>query len=142
MKPAGWLKLREREFAVKRAYVIRSVATWWLEVECDRAEFDGEWWEPRLYHHGLQLAAEASSDLPGIFTSWDDAHARNYPHPEIGALYVFGHHLVREGKIQFSQIPSGGLSMNWRGTSDVLWDNEFGENVPFECETRVEAREE
>lgn len=139
MNHSGVLKLRDREFAVKRSYAGRSGAKWWVEVECERQVHDGEWWEPRLYHQGLLLAAASASELPGTVTSWSNPNAPDYPHPEIGALYVFGHHLVEDSKLEFHGRPNGSVSLVWRGSADVLWDDEFGERVPFECESLLEV---
>jgi hypothetical protein len=131
MKSIGHLKLRDRVFAVRLAEVKRLGESWGIEIETLKEEFDGEAWAPYLYHQGLRLAAKNVGELQGQHTSWQNAV--DDPHPEKGAMYVFGHEDVRNCQISFGELRDGLIQISWEGLCDVFWDKEFKDNVPFSC---------
>ncbi len=132
--------MRDRIFRVERASVVRNEASWSIEVETDGEEFDHETWAPYLYHQGLAIDATTAEDLQGRTLRWHSSNDRSYAHPEIGTMYVFGHHDVRECEITFGKVASGAIELSWAGLCDVFWSGNFTDNVPFRCQCIAEIR--
>jgi len=133
----GTIELRERIFQVKRAEVSLQRGSWGIEIETDGQEFDRENWAPYLYHQGLRIDATNAAELQGRTVRWYASRDPDYEHPEIGSMYVFGHHDVRQCVITFGEIFAGRIELSWTGLCDVFWDVSFKENVPFRCKCRA-----
>jgi len=130
----GALALRDRVFEVSVAEIQRLAdGTWSLNIETKPKIYDDESWAPRLYHQGLRLNATRAADLVGQSSSWRRSGDADYPHPELGLLYVFGHHDVYESDLRFGPIRNGRISMTWLGLCEVFYDDAFQDDVPFDC---------
>ena len=127
------LSLRDRTFRVINAQVIPFKDTWQIEIETDGQDFNGEWWAPRLYHQGLILPSQNGQELDDLQLSWETQDGAGYLHPELGIMYVFGHHAVRDCSIKFGKFKSGRIEISWKGVCDIFWDGEYSDNVPFAC---------
>ena len=136
----GTLALRDRTFGVKKAEVVLREGLWRVVIETESEEIDDEDWSPHLYHQGLRLSAKTVAELPGESASWAASSGSEYPHPELGFMYVFGHHPVRDSLLTFRRLDAGQIELTWEGLCDVFWDDEFSEDVPFLCECSAEAR--
>jgi hypothetical protein len=141
MSNTGRIFLRDRVFRVKRADLTRHGDLWHIEIETEFEEFDGERWAPYLYHQGLRMSALTVADLKGQVTSWRLQTDSTYPHPEVGTMYVFGHHDVRHSTLTFGRYEAGRIELNWEGLCDVFWEGEFSEDVPFRCKCSATARD-
>lgn len=139
MTPLGMLHLRNRKFLVTKAFLARTGSLWAIEIETLSEDFDGERWQPYLYHQGLRLDALQASDLQGKRTAWNNSADLNHPHPELGVMYVFGHEPVYNCALSFGSIEDDEISVIWSGLCDVQWDTEFGSGVPFsvECKAKI-----
>lgn len=135
MSKLGTLTLRHRTFDISKSEITyyESDDTWAVEIETFGQVFDGECWEPRLYHQGLRLPARTLDELSGCKTAWAKHEDGCYVHPELGLLYVFGHHHVYNCSITFGALSNGFIQMSWSGLCEVFWDDEFSDNVPFTC---------
>jgi hypothetical protein len=140
MAPLGILRLRNRSFLVTKAFVARTGSLWTIEIETLSEDFDGEHWQPYLYHQGLRLDAVNASDLQGERTAWSNPGDRNQPHPELGVMYVFGHEPVYNCALSFGSIEGDEIPVTWSGLCDVHWDAEFGSDVPFAVECRATVK--
>jgi hypothetical protein len=142
----GKLCLLDREFQVKFASMkLAEDSEWYFECETVREYFDDEVWEPALSHEGLKLAAQRPEQLCGLSTSWampykDGDRNPEYPHSEIGHIYVFGHDLVHHCTLTFGQIKEGRIEVEWKGLCNIYWDEKYGEDVPFflQCSAALE----
>lgn len=130
MMSAGQLTLRNRTFGVATASVSFQAGACAVDIQAFGEEFDGEEWAPRLYHQGLKLPA---TELRGIALRWSNPPEPGYAHPEFGFIHVFGHHAVRDCTLKFRAAAEGQIELEWVGICDVLWSEEFRENVPFRC---------
>lgn len=139
MKALGTLRLRNRKFIVTDACLAKAGTLWTIEIETLCEEFDGERWQPYLYHQGLKLDAVQAPDLQRTRTAWDDPADSTYPYPQLGVMYVFGHHAVYNCELIFGSFEGGEIPIFWSGLCDVLWDTEFGSAVPFilECKAKI-----
>ncbi len=133
MAELGQISLLDRIFLVKTAEVSLQNGNWVVEITTEPRDFDEESWAPYLYHQGLRLSASSAQDLEGESTSWANGSGSEYPHPEIGTMYVFGHHDVRNCHLSFGKFSNGQIEVKWQGECDVFWDEEFSANVPFNC---------
>lgn len=131
MPANGSLNLRDRIFSVASARLSLQHGAWCIEIDAEEEDFDGELWAPTLRHQGLKLGTIDPAQLAGTTTAWRGA--ADSPHPEIGMMYVFGHHDVRDTAITFGAYSAGQIELTWTGTCDVFWDHEFGKDVPFAC---------
>lgn len=132
------LKFQDKTFQLSDGYVQKSEGgTWFLELEFEEQIIDDEAWPPCLYHQGLDLRATSRHELPGISTEWKDLQDSDYPHPEIGLLYIFGHHEVSDSKIVFGPIEGDKIRLSWHGLCAV----EYGPKVEISFEGVVEIRE-
>src|SRR5262245_33581403 len=137
---SGQLALRDRIFEVSSAEISGdSKGIWWIDIETEVKVYDGENWAPRLYHQGLRLNAVGAADLAGQSTSWRRPTGRDYPHPEPGLIYVFGHHYVYNCELRFGSFRSGRLALAWVGLCEVFWDALFQKDVPFECHCELDV---
>lgn len=137
----AFLTLRNRTFDVTSAVVEPSAATWSVNIETGAKEFDGEVWAPRLYHQGLHMPSQAGSALEGMRTSWKRKADASYPHPELGLMYVFGHHDVYQTVLSFGRARAGRIELAWDGLCDVFWSDGYDEAVPFRCRCIAELRQ-
>jgi len=136
----GQLALRDRVFEVSSAEISKgSEGIWWINIETKVKVYDGENWAPRLYHQGLRLNAVRAADLAGQSTSWRHSTDGDYPHPELGLIYVFGHHHVYNCELRFGSFRSGRLALAWVGLCEVFWDELFQDDVPFECHCELDV---
>jgi len=139
----GQLALRDRIFEVSLAEISKgSDGIWWINIETKVKVYDGENWAPRLYHQGLRLNAVRAADLAGQSTSWRHSTDGDYPHPELGLIYVFGHHHVYNCELRFGSFRSGRLALAWVGLCEVFWDELFRDDVPFECHCELDVTSE
>ncbi|WP_015866261.1 hypothetical protein [Variovorax paradoxus] len=129
----SYISLRDRRFDVTSAVVQQFDGLWSVEIETAPKEFDGELWAPRLYHQGLQLTTHPGGSLEGASTSWRRKSDTDYPHPELGLMYVFGHHDVYDTTLAFGRADAEHIELVWDGLCDVFWSGNFTEAVPFEC---------
>lgn len=129
----GYVRLRDRRFDVTSAVVQHSNGLWNVEIDTAPKAFDGEMWTPRLYHQGLRLLAHTGEGLQGSSTSWGRKTDAAYPHPELGLMYVFGHHDVYDSTLAFLRVDAGRIELLWDGLCDVFWSDDFTEAVPFQC---------
>jgi hypothetical protein len=106
---------------------------WYLQIETNEKEFDDQRWEPQILHEGLQLGTDMLADLDGKSTTWESPYADDYPHPEICSFYVFSHQNIHHCTLRFTQTPAG-LRLHWEGQCDVLWDDDYSNNLPFLCD--------
>jgi hypothetical protein len=53
--------------------------------------------------------------LAGQSTSWRALRDDSYPHPELGLLYVFGHHDVYDCNLSFGPLAEGRIALHWQG---------------------------
>ena len=139
MSVTGHITLRDRVFKVKQASVKHREDLWSIEIETHAEEFDGERWAPCLYHQGLRLHAHVAAELPGESTSWGKPGDADYPHPEFGVMYVFGHEVVRHCKLTFGPLVASEIEVTWEGECDVFWEGEYFEDVPFRCKCTAVA---
>ena len=133
MNTANCLWLRDRAFAVKRATVTRHQDIWSIEIDTESQEYDGENWAPSLYHQGLRLQVQAAEALQGQTLKWNSSTEPVHEHPELGIMYVFGHHEIRISELNFGKVEHGQIELDWSGECDVYWDDKFHEGVPFRC---------
>lgn len=129
----SYIRLRDRRFDVTSAVVRQIDGLWTVEIETAPREFDGEMWSPRLYHQGLRLLTREDDHLEGVSTSWLDKSDAAYPHPELGLMYVFGHHDVYDTTLAFGRMATEHVELAWDGLCDVFWSGDFIEAVSFQC---------
>jgi hypothetical protein len=139
MTQLGWLDLRDRRFPVASAQVIYHPreCTWQVEIHASERVHGGETWRPYLYHQGLSLPASTPEQLVGQSMSWKSLRESSYPHPELGLLYVFGHHDVYDCTLMFGALTENQIELVWQGLCQVYWDDDFGEDVPLRCECKA-----
>ena len=81
------------------------------------------------------MLARRPIELQGLTTSWETARREDgYPHPELGVLYVFGHHPIERAKVTFGALEGDQVEVTWEGSCDVFWDETYHGGVPFHCE--------
>ncbi len=89
--------------------------------------------EIRLYHNdGIQTFAKKPKDLIGKSFVWNGAsteHGEN-----AGYLCVGEHSPIENGKIEILDVKRNSIRIKWNGKADVDWDENYGEDVPFETE--------
>ena len=135
-------KLRDLEFSIKKAIIKGTIESGFLncfiEVDMNSIVKDGENWPPRLCHQGLKIKANSWEELPGTKIEYESAYVGKYDHPEIGMLYVFGHEETRKNIIEFGPIENGEICFKWEGVNNVWWDKEYGDDVPFKLDCKLE----
>lgn len=123
---------------------------WFLEINAEEGDF-AEWIPentdedeeplqetvaPVLYHNnGFAMDVKSWKDLEGLDKTWESEY--NEYGEEAGCFYVFEHEDVTSGKIEFLKREGNVFRIRWSGTANVFWDDEYGEDVPFEFEGDV-----
>jgi hypothetical protein len=128
-----FFNLSNRKFNVARAIVDLSASTATLDIETSFEEFDGERWAPYLYHHGLVLGISEPESLQGKSYVLAPSNSEPPVHRECGYMYVFGHEELSQAVLHFGGLYDGKIEVFVQGCCDVMWDDAFGANVPFEC---------
>ncbi len=121
---------------------------WYLEIEMKDGDFVTEWIpddeddddepfyesvSPILYHNnGFRMDVKSWKDLEGMSKTWESDC--NEDGEEAGYLYVFEHEDVTSGTIEFLKREGNVFYVKWNGTANVFWNDEYGEDVPFEFE--------
>lgn len=94
---------------------------------------------PSLYHNnGFKLDIKSWKDIEGISLEWDSEYNEN--DEEAGYLYVFEHENVTKGTIKFLKRNKDRFLVSWKGTANVYWNDEYGEDVPFSFEGEVKFK--
>jgi hypothetical protein len=71
MERLGFIKSGDRHFPVKSAAIDQcGEGQWFIEINAEKAIYDSQTWQPRLYHQGLDLGGNSVHELSGISTSW------------------------------------------------------------------------
>lgn len=92
---------------------------------------------PSLYHNnGFKLDIKSWKDIEGLSLKWDSQYNTNGE--EAGTLYVFEHEYVTSGTMKFLERNGNKFKIQWTGTANVYWNDEYGEDVPFSFEGEVE----
>ncbi|MBO4701242.1 MAG: hypothetical protein J5625_01135 [Lachnospiraceae bacterium] len=107
-----------------------------IEAETDSKELDYELKNVHLYHNnGFQIGGKTLRNLKGKKYEWKKD--TNRFGEEAGNLYVLEHEEVTSGVIEIIDVTKEKIAIKWTGFANVFWNDEFGENVPFE--TEIEA---
>lgn len=105
-----------------------------IEIDMEEKWIDEAWWSPRIYHNnGITLEIDSWKKLENLTLKWDSEV--NERGEEAGYLYVFEHEDVTSGQIQILERQGNKFKIRWTGKANVFWDEEYGEDVPFELET-------
>lgn len=138
------LKLKDREFEVSNGYIQGSVKDGvlhcFLEVDTYERIIDDTGWEPCLRHQGFIFEVSSWHDLQNTELKWESSVDPSYKHPETGILYVFGHAETTGNYLKFGRIRDDKIEVNWQGYNDIFWDDDFGQNVPFELHTCLQIK--
>lgn len=111
-----------------------------IEADFEGRVFDDETWSPGLIHNGLVLPVASWEELQGLKVEWMDSSDKDYHHPEIGILYVFGHEETKSNMLSFGSIKGGRIQVTWEGVNDICWDDDYGDDVPFFFDSEIEFR--
>jgi hypothetical protein len=133
--------LKDREFEVWEAFIqgrfIDGKLHCALEILSDEVEHDGYNWAPGLGHEGLVLDVSSWEQLQNTTHKWT---ASDNPHPEIGILTVFGHEETNNNQIVFGLSDGKSIELEWSGIADVSWNSDYGQDVPFKVQCKLEIR--
>lgn len=87
----------------------------------------------RLYHNnGFRTGVKNVKYLKGRTFKWTEEF--NSRDEEAGTMYVVEHENISSGTIEIVDVTKESISIKWNGLANIYWDDEFGENVPFETE--------
>ncbi len=95
----------------------------------------------RLYHEeGFLTGVSDYRDLKGKKYIWDSIE--NEYGELAGTLYVLEHEDITKGCIEILDCDDKSIIIKWSGTANVYWNEEFGEDVPFETIIETEIPNE
>lgn len=78
------------------------------------------------------------TDLSGRDIAWDTPEDDNGE--PYGLLYLFEHHPIYQSKVNLFCNSNTGLSIRWTGKVDLLSDERYWTDVPFEIETELKYK--
>lgn len=110
-----------------------------IEIEAKNTDgsVDYELRDVYLYHNnGFQIGGKTLSKLSGKVFAWDKKY--NAYREEAGTMCVLEHENLTSGTIEILEVTKETIKLKWSGLANIYWNDEFGENVPFE--TEVEAK--
>jgi|SRR5215510_14104776 len=103
---------------------------WSLEVGTKRQILNNEAWEPHVYHHTLRLPVRRWIHIQGQSVAWNVPFDARTGQPN-GGCYVFEHANISKASLHFIERLGVRFLFNWQGLCDILWDEEYGKDVPF-----------
>ncbi len=143
------LLLRDRTFAITRATLTGQIPdphwhskfdasgdaglSWSIELETEGREFDGETWQPYVYHETLKYPIRRWTDFQGAVFEWSSPFDAS-THSHNGGFYVFGHEDISRATLRLGERRGTTLAFEWSGICDVNWDDDYGSDVPFRAE--------
>jgi len=108
-----------------------------ISGEYEKDDLDCELKTIRLYHNnGFNTGVKEPKKLIGKRFEWTEP--TNNKNEEAGTFYVLEHEEVTSGVIEISDVTADSINIKWTGLTNVFWDEEFDENVPFKAE--IEAK--
>ena len=111
-----------------------------IDAKTDNDSIDSELCEIHLYHNnGFEIGGKSLRNLTGKKFEW--TKATNRMGEEAGTLYVLEHEEVTSGVIEILGINKETICIKWTGLANIYWNDEFGENVPFETEIETKIPE-
>ncbi|MFL6228129.1 MAG: hypothetical protein ACJ741_05060 [Pyrinomonadaceae bacterium] len=139
------LILKDKTFAIKSARLSATILDpywlrryhpagdprlfWSLEVEAEQ-ETGGEMWEPRASSDNLHFPVRRWVDVVGQVAEWSEPHDEEWGELN-GVFYVFGHENISRARLNFPERNGAAFRFEWEGVCDVLWDEDYGRDVPF-----------
>ena len=100
------------------------------ETNDDEVEYDLS--SIRLYHeNGFNTHAATFEALKGKIIELElDPDADE---PTAGSLYVLEHEDITKGTIEITDVSENTITIHWSGLANVYWDEQYGEDVPFDA---------
>lgn len=104
-----------------------------IDAKSNDESIDHELRNVYLYHNnGFQIGGKTLNKLNGKAFVWDKN--RNSIGEEAGTMCVLEHENLTSGTIEILDITKDTIKIKWSGLANIYWNDEFGENVPFETE--------
>lgn len=108
-----------------------------VDASTDNEDVEYELQNIRLYHNnGFCIGIKDVKKMKGKKFEW--LKNVNKKGEEAGTMYVLGHEDISSGTIEILDVTEEMIKIRWVGLANIFWDDEFGENVPFE--TEIEAK--
>lgn len=93
-----------------------------------------------LYHNnGFRIGGKTLNKLKGKQFVWDEDYNSNGE--EAGTMCVLEHENLSSGTIEILDVTKETIKLKWFGLANIYWNDEFGENVPFETEIETKLPE-
>lgn len=136
-----YFKLKDIDYNVEKCSISFDVnpsdqkLVMFIEIEAKNTDnsVDAELQEVYLYHNnGFQIGGKTLNKLKGKEFVWNSKHNSNGE--EAGTLCVLEHENLTRGIIEIIDITKDTIKIKWTGLANIYWNDEFGENVPFETE--------
>jgi hypothetical protein len=142
----GYLKIKDRTFAVAKAYVCGHVNTeglsWSVSVDCEDHDFDGETWSPRAYLESVPWNVRCVEDFKNtpiiIANGATFGDGLILPDSVLCCLYVFEHQFLRDSRTLLQKIAKNQFRMRWTAICDVFFDDEYNVDLPLQIETTAD----
>jgi hypothetical protein len=102
---------------------------WSLEVEAEQEDGD-EMWEPRASCENLHFPIRRWVDVAGQTAEWSEPYDEEAGEHN-GNVYVVEHGSIARARLHFPERNGATFRFEWEGSCDVLWDEDYGHDVPF-----------
>lgn len=90
-----------------------------------------------LYHEdGINTHISSVEDLKGKKFTWNNDV--NEFGEYAGIVYVVENEVITQGEIEILDITDNIITIKWSGLANILWNKDFGRNIPFETIFEVE----
>ena len=108
-----------------------------VDASTDNEDVEYELQNIRLYHNnGFRIGVKDVKRIKGKKFEWlENVNKRG---EEAGTMCVLEHEDISSGTIEILDVTNDMIKIRWNGLANIFWDDEFGENVPFE--TEIEAK--
>jgi hypothetical protein len=143
------LTLKDRVFEIERAEISAIVPDpywskkynpggdtrlfWMLHIFAKDRVFDGMVWRPNIRHEGLHFPTRRWAEIVSQIVEWNSPWDESTGQPN-GGFYVFGHEDISRAVLRFDDRDRTKFRVAWNGLCNVLWDDEYGRDVPFAVE--------
>ena len=140
----GYLKIKDRTFAVADAYVCGYVnaqngLSWSVNITCEHQDFDGETWSPSAYLESVPWDVRCVEDFKNTPIIIPDGEKFGdgsiLPDSVLCCLYVFEHEFLRESHTFLQKIAKNQFRIRWTATCDVFFDDEYNVDLPLQIDT-------
>jgi hypothetical protein len=139
------ITLKDRQFVIDRAELSAAISdpywsekynptgdrrlTWFLEIAGTPVP-GNDMWEVLVYKNNLHFPIRHWKDVARQVVEWTEVVDDEFGEPN-GNVYMLEHEGISHARLRFGERDGIRFRVEWEGTCDVLWSEEYDRDLPF-----------